>query len=179
MAKHTLSTTDNQVEIVSDEWLCNNKYTRAHVAGGMTFIDGFLKVPYDGVYFIYSQVSMEVKNSTQNDSKPPVVMGHNTMICECSDKEELDKSCKCYTEESNSQKQLSSLKNRLYLQSESQSIGAIKGTHFHGGLFHLTANSYISIVPVISKDSIDNDSASTKVYARFVNSFYGAFLVSK
>ena len=165
--------TGNKVGILSENWLCSNKYSGAHVAGGMTFIDGFLKVPQDGVYFIYSQVSLKLDNSSKANSKI-VEMGHNTMHCECADAEELGGSCSCYTEENPSQP-LSSFGNRNYMRSRSESFGNIAGSNFHGGLFHLTSNSYISIIPVVTK--LDNP--KTKVNAAFLNSFFGAFLVSQ
>ena len=165
----------NNIEILTDKWLCDFSYTKAHVAGGMSFVDGFLKVPSDGVYFIYSQVSLEAQNSAEaKGGKKPIVMGHSTIICDCIDKTELKDSCKCYTEESQSVK-LAGNHNMHLLQSASETFGNVKGTHFHGGLFRLTANSYISIIPVVSK----HDNPGTKVYARYTNSFYGGFLVSQ
>ncbi len=137
----------------------------------MVFIDGFLKVPSDGIYFIYSQVSSKVENISTANNKV-VEIGHNTMICQCEDAEELDGSCGCFTEETPSKK--FSPSHNTYMRAGSEGFGNIAGSSFHGGLFYLTANSYISITPLVTK--LDNP--ETKVIADFGNSFFGAFLVS-
>ena len=139
----------------------------------MTFIDGFLKVPFDGVYFIYSQVASELKNySDAQNSANRIVIGHSTMICKCSEDGQPN-SCRCST--GNEDNPLSDIRNKAYMRSTSEGTGIYKGSNFHGGLFHLEANSYISIVPFVTSHS----NPKTTIIGKNINSFFGAFLVSE
>lgn len=130
--------------------------------------NGFLKVPVEGIYFIYSQILMNVSSP---DSSRPIKLGHMTVHCTCDDRSQLSDDCYCY-----------SMQNTLpynddaegLMRSYSWNMESSGGSTYHGGLFHLTANSYIAIVPVIP----DRGNPQLSVIAQTTDSFFGAFYVT-
>ena len=108
--------------IISTGWSCGstNPFIPLHgyVRGGMTFDPdaGSLKVPVQGIYFVYSQVHINTTNATRN-----IFAGHQTMICE-------GEQCR----------------STVYVMSKALTDVTV-GPFYHGGLFNLSANSTISV----------------------------------
>ena len=117
----------------------------------MVFIrdTGELIVPVDGIYFVYSQVHVEVTNTTNM-----VLAGTQTIICPSQGR--------CRPTTSMLTEMLTDLTTEPF---------------YHGGLFHLTANSTISIATFGRVNGTHVDSLAYKTY--FANTFMGAFLVEE
>ncbi len=136
--------------IISSGWTCGARHIQGHVRGGMTFDRqrGALIVPVEGIYFVYSQVHINMTHAPDN-----VFSGHQTMICEGS----------CYP--------------TAYLVSRGLTDITI-GAYYHGGLFHLSAGSKITVVAWYDRD-IRAANGSIAYQATFPNTFFGAFLVEE
>ena len=120
---------------------------------------GFLQVPVDGIYFVYSQVLMET------DSEEPVQYGHSTVSCTC------DEDCTCHEMATVNGRELSVYRNGdEYMTSFTRGSG---GTNYHGGLFSLSNNSYIAIVGHYNElGNIDHINLGSS------EAFFGAYLIS-
>ena len=122
-----------------------------YVSGGMVFnrTTGELIVPVKGVYFIYSQVHMEVTNTSNL-----MCAGTQTIIC---------------PQQGSCRPTISMLSEVLTdLTSE---------PFYHGGLFRLNANSTIRIAAFGRVNGTHVSSLAYKTY--FANTFMGAFLVQE
>lgn len=104
--------------VISSGWTCGAHNIQGHVRGGMVFDrqQGTLIVPVEGIYFVYSQVHINMTHAPDN-----VFSGHQTFICE--------DSCRA----------------SAYLVSRALTDVTI-GAYYHGGLFHLSAGSTIMVV---------------------------------
>ena len=111
---------------------------------------GELVVPVEGIYFVYSQVHVEVTNSTSN----LVLVGIQTIMCP----------------------QQGSCRPTTSMLSEALTDPTTE-PFYHGGLFHLTANSTISIATFGRVNGTHVNSLAYKTY--FANTFMGAFLVEE
>lgn len=117
---------------------------------------GALIVPVEGIYFVYSQVHINVSNPTQ-----VLLAGTQTYICETE---------RCRTP-----------------SLESKALTDItRAPYYHGGLFHLTANSTIKIaawydIHVAADDNprVESHADSLAYYNHFTNTFFGAYLVDE
>ena len=155
-------------QILSAGWSCDEG-RNGHVLGGMKYnsVNGFLKVPVEGIYFVYSQILLNITSHDGSSTK----LGHMTVKCSCGD----ESNCYCYSME----------KNLAYTDDMDQDFmrsyttwnkGSLGGSKYQGGLFHLTAGDYIAVVPVIQDDS-DND-PNLSIIAETVDSFFGAHYVT-
>lgn len=166
--------TDTKIEIISAGWSCST-FRKGHTLGGMSYNTktGFLKVPVEGIYFIYSQVLVQVQEPVSIQTYPePVKMGHRTVICKCENEEMLDDSCSCFSSEED-QHVMNDVRSYPYMESYSHFNG-IGGSNYHGGLFKLTANSYISIIPHFP----EMNTPRTTITVEYIKSFFGGFFVS-
>ena len=126
-----------------------------YVRGGMIFDRdiGALVVPVEGVYFVYSQVHVNVSNPNQ-----VLVTGTQTMICETE---------RC--------------RSTSYILSQALTDDTY-GPFYHGGLFYLNANSTIKIAawydPTIGR-RVDPHAESLAYTSHFTNTFFGAYLVEE
>ena len=114
---------------------------------------GALKVPVEGIYFVYSQAHVNISNPSN-----VVLAGTQTFICE-------EEGCR----------------STVYLSSQTLT-DITYGPFYHGGLFHLNANSTIKIAAwydaSIGRER--NSHADSVAYtAYFANTFMGAFLVEE
>lgn len=139
--------------IISVGWTCGCSYERiilpGYVRGGMIFDRdiGALVVPVEGIYFVYSQVHVNVSNPSG-----VLLIGTQTFICEES---------RC--------------RSTAYLVSQALT-DVTYGPFYHGGLFHLNANSTIKIAAWFDASA----SAGSLAYsAHFTNTFFGAYLVEE
>ena len=108
---------------------------------------GALVVPVEGIYFVYSQVHVNVSNPSG-----VLLIGTQTFICEES---------RC--------------RSTAYLVSQALT-DVTYGPFYHGGLFHLNANSTIKIAAWFDASA----SAGSLAYsAHFTNTFFGAYLVEE
>lgn len=132
--------------------------------------NGFLKVPADGVYFVYSQIFLNV---TSPDSSSPTNLGHMTVKCTCKEETQIDSDddCNCYSVE-NTLPYIGSMPENL-MHSYSQNRASRGSSTYHGGLFQLTANDYIAVVPVVPSSK-----AKLSIIAKTTDSFFGAFYVT-
>lgn len=70
--------------ILSKNWACNKdqipRQAGGFVQGGMSYNKdtGYLLLPVDGIYFIYSQVMFSAKNASNGQT---IMMGHRTVVC--------------------------------------------------------------------------------------------------
>lgn len=142
----------------------------SHVLGGMKYNtqNGFIKIPTDGMYYVYSQILMNISSP---DSNRPTKLGHITVKCTCEDETQLDGYCYCYSMQDSIPYNDD---NENLMRSYSWDKESSGGSTYHGGLFHLTANSYIGIVPVIP----DKGSPQLSILATTIDSFFGAFYVT-
>ena len=122
---------------------------------------GALIVPVEGIYFVYSQVHVNISNPTR-----VLLTGTQTIICE-------ERRCR----------------STPYLMSQALTDVTYE-PFYHGGLFHLNANSTIKIAAwydaIVGRDikapdgTTVNQSADSLAYtAHFPNSFLGAYLVEE
>ena len=111
--------------------------------------EGTLKVPVEGVYFVYSQVHVSARNMTG----AVVLLGTQTLICEHSHCRET-----------------------TYMLSRG-STDEGDGPFYHGGLFQLNANSTIKIAAFGKADNSHIGSLAYETY--FANTFMGAYLVEE
>ena len=130
-----------------------------YVRGGMTFDreTGALIVPVEGIYFVYSQVHVNVSNPSQ-----VVPTGTQTFICETE---------RC--------------RSTAYLESKALT-DLTRAPYYHGGLFHLNANSTIKVaawydVTVGADDNplVESRADSLAYYNHFTNTFFGAYLLEE
>lgn len=145
--------------IISVGWTCGAIHDRVmlpgYVRGGMIFDRdiGALVVPVEGVYFVYSQVHVNVSNPNQ-----VLVTGTQTMICETE---------RC--------------RSTSYILSQALTDDTY-GPFYHGGLFYLNANSTIKIAawydPTIGR-RVDPHAESLAYTSHFTNTFFGAYLVEE
>lgn len=110
---------------------------------------GELIVPVKGIYFVYSQIHVEVTNASSL-----VLAGTQTIIC--------PQQGGCRPTTSMLSEVLSDITTEPF---------------YHGGLFHLSANSTIRIAAFGRVDGTHVDSLAYKTY--FANTFMGAFLVEE
>ena len=146
--------------IISTKWVCIEQYFNGHVSGGMSYNShtGFLRVPVDGYYYVYSQVLLEPTNQSQ---PTPALLGHKTVTCSCRT------DCTC--------SMLEGSNNYILRQSDlvhSTSYSKKKVSNYHGGVFKLKANTYIGLLANLGDDSVRYSLTS-------YNSFMGAFLISE
>ena len=146
--------------IISVGWSCGSTNERAvlpgYVRGGMIFDRdiGAIIVPVEGIYFVYSQVHVNISNPRE-----VVLSGTQTFICESE----------------------SGCRTTAYLVSQALT-DVTHGPFYHGGLFHLNANSTIKIAAwydasVGEERGSRADSLAYTAY--FAKSFFGAFLVEE
>lgn len=133
--------------------------------------NGFLKVPVEGIYFLYSQILL---NITSHDG-PSTKLGHMTVRCTCGDE---SNNCYCYNMEKNLAYTNPGIDmDQNFMRSYTTwNKGSSGGSKYQGGLFHLTAGDYIAVVPVIQDDR-DND-PNLSIIARTYDSFFGAYYVT-
>ena len=132
-----------------------------HVRGGMKFnrTKGYLTLPVDGIYYIYSNVQFSSNTVASN-----IVMEYDTLV---------------YTP--NHPKLLTGSRWVSYLESYGRPHAAgskVKATFNHGGLFHLPAGAQVSIAARYDTNAIKkNESLWFSGYSRV--SYMGAFLVEE
>lgn len=115
---------------------------------------GAIIVPVEGIYFVYSQVHINISNP-----QDVVLSGTQTFICE------NQRGCR----------------TTRYLVSQALTDVTYE-PFYHGGLFHLNANSTIKIAAWYDQSvgGGDDSRADSVAYtAYFSDSFFGAFLVEK
>ena len=122
-----------------------------YVRGGMVFDQdtGELIVPVKGIYFVYSQVHVEVGNSSSL-----VLAGTQTIIC--------PQQGRCRPTTSMLTEVLTDVTTEPF---------------YHGGLFQLSANSTVRIAAFGRVNGTHVDSLAYKTY--FASTFMGAFLVEE
>lgn len=132
-------------------WTCRSSFFHGYVRGGMVFDreTGELIVPVTGIYFVYSQVHLEISNSSNL-----IVAGTKTAMCPhrqpCSS--------------------TPLMRTEVFTDVSSDPF-------YHGGLFNLTANSTISIAAFGRVNGTIVDSLAYKTY--FAHTFLGAYLVEE
>ncbi|XP_019857348.1 PREDICTED: uncharacterized protein LOC109585650 [Amphimedon queenslandica] len=163
---------ETRIPILSAGWSCD-KGRNGHVLGGMKYNskNGFLRVPVEGIYFLYSQILL---NITSHDG-PSTKLGHMTVRCECKDE---SNDCYCYSMEKNLAytNPGNDMDGDFMRSYTTWNKGSAGGSKYQGGLFHLTAGDYIAVVPV-TQDNPDND-PNLSIIARDVDSFFGAYYVT-
>ena len=146
-------------DIISKNWQCKSdgQWNTAHVQGGMHFNrnTGFLTLPVNGTYFIYSQILFTIKQ-TNTSNILPIRMGHRTVACDAED------TCAM------SPFGTPHLESYAYPYDDSSN----QDVHYHGGLFFFRAGTKIAIV------SLYNHTATLQYRAAWERSFMGAFLVN-
>jgi hypothetical protein len=122
-----------------------------YVRGGMVFHrdTGELVVPVEGIYFVYSQVHVDIGNASNL-----VLAGIQTIICPQQGR------CRPTT----------SMLTETFLDTTTEPF-------YHGGLFHLQANSTIRIAAFGRVNGSHVDSLAYRTY--FANTFLGAYLVEE
>ena len=157
--KHVADPSPNRYGIISVGWTCGATHPRvtlpAYVRGGMIFNRsiGALVVPVEGIYFVYSQVHINVSNPTES-----VPTGTQMFICE-------EEFCRATP----------------YLVSRALT-DVTYGPYYHGGLFHLNANSTIKVAAWYDSTvgrRVDPHAESIAYQAYFQNTFFGAYLVEE
>ena len=120
---------------------------------------GYLTLPVDGIYYIYSNVQFSSNTVASN-----IVMEYDTLV---------------YTP--NHPKLLTGSRPVSYLESYGRPHAAgskVKATFNHAGLFHLPAGAQVSIAARYDTNAIKkNESLWFSGYSRV--SFMGAFLVEE
>ena len=126
-----------------------------HVQGGMKFnrTTGYLTLPVDGIYFIYSQVQLS------SNTVASIFMSHGTLV---------------YTPGHPELKTGS--RPMRYLESYGRPYAGsrVKATFNHGGLFHLPAGAQVGIAT-----HYDTRGESLWFSGAPEDSFMGAFLVNE
>ena len=147
--------------VLSAKWSCDDSASGS-IKGGMSYdsATGFLKVPVDGAYFLYSQII--VRGTTQ-------ALGHSTVLCKCEGKAD----CMCTTDDSSSSvSKTSSAEVQEFMQGL-QSGTTDVSSNYHGGIRHLKAGDQIALIPPVQY------SGSYTYLKQQTKAFFGAFLVSK
>lgn len=147
--------------IISKNWACNKDNTirmaGGFVQGGMSFNKdtGFLLLPLDGVYFVYSQV---VFSATDVSSGQTISMGHRTVVCRPGD--------------------LSCGPGMPLLETISYPARApdrsVLSSYYHGGLLSATAGTQIAVAGWYDPNLQDR---SLQIDMHWSHSYLGAFLV--
>ena len=174
MSSETAST---KVQILSAGWTCDSTY-KGHILGGMQYnsVNGFLKVPVKGIYFVYSQVLLNISSpntvpNTNGAVYEPVKLGHSTVSCQCNNEKKIIFPCFCAKLQGGIT--YNNFKAKSMMESYSWYHG-LGGTSYQGALFELDANSYIAVVPKVP----DIGSPKFNIQATNINSFFGAFFVT-
>ena len=154
------STEANAYPVLSAKWSCDDSASGL-IKGGMSYnpTTGFLRVPVDGAYFLYSQII--VRNTTQ-------ALGHSTVLCKCAGKA----SCVCTTDDSSSISKTSSAEVQEFMQSLQSGTDDVS-SNYHGGIRYLKAGDQIALIPPVQY------SGSYTYLKQQTKAFFGAFLVSK
>ena len=145
---------ETYIPVLSANLSCDSG-RNGHVVGGMKYNEasGFLQVPTDGIYFIYSQILISTDDSSASK------LGHMTVKCSCED------ICNCYD-----------IQNYVSYNDDTfnimNSYSGSAGSNYHGGLFHLKAGSYVGVIAVKPK------SGSINMVAENSKSFFGGYFVT-
>jgi hypothetical protein len=151
------------IPILSADWSCESD-SNGHVNGGIDYNPktGFMYIPADGHYFIYSQVSATLSSP----STAPVELGHMAVRCACTG------DCNCYQLLDDAHYVAGDSHNIMKSFSQSDGLGS---TNYHGGVFHLKAGTYIGVVPIYPMLSSDE----MYTVATSLESFFGIFMVNE
>ena len=161
--------------MLSKDWLCGYSTDRnrrlkpglGHVRGGMAFnrTSGFLYLPVDGTYFIYSQVQFH------SNSSEPILMGHRTVVClppphgRCSVPDAVHSGANVYMETI----------TEPYVEANTVA-------QFHGGIFHFPAGTQVGVWgywPFGTGSALGSEEALFELKASWYHTFMGAYLIDE
>ena len=125
--------------------------------GGMSYNKetGFLLLPVDGMYFVYSQVMFSARNVP---SSQVVKMGHRTVVCRPG-----DSSCGPSTP----------MMESMSYPSRAADGNALS-SHYHGGVLSATAGTQVAVAGWYDTNLPDG---SLLIDTHWSHSYMGAFLI--
>lgn len=146
----------NKYPVLTKGWSCLEQ-VNGYIKGGMSYSSqtGFLTVPVDGLYFVYSQI-------TVNTTEP---LGHVTFVCSCV---ESSPDCDCLSDDGT----ITSSKVKEFLSSN-QPANQDFSSNYHGSVKYLEADSQLALIPPLSY------SGEYTYFAEWTQAYFGAFLISQ
>lgn len=160
---------------VMKQWTCSRPHDVTRpvpygiITGGMVFnrTSGFLRLPKDGVYYIYSHVLFQLENSSE---------AHRVSVRMVACIPELD----CELAQPKTSQEFSE-SNGVAVQYKNKLIG--DDGIYQGGLYHFSAGTEVSMLVINPKGRVrrwERDQEDKLFISRAKeNSYFGAFLVEE
>lgn len=167
MRTHTMGEYGGQYSVLTEDWKCTpdarnpSAYGRVH--GGMAFnkTTGFLRLPVDGIYFVYSQIVFKIDNLDV-----PFSIKHQTVAC--------IPNHGCTSPDSGA--------TQTYVETVDRYLGNVSQdaeSTYHGTLLHFPAGTQVALVTFKPEDLLSTVRSDRDVFvdATWHRTFMGAFLV--